>query len=271
MAIGLLSRLLKQLENILLSFINMKPKTKEEIALMRKGGPILSEILHMLADMVTPGMQTVVLEKEARKLIAERNVKPSFLYYDNYPAVLCVSVNDEVVHAVPSSRVLKEGDVVSLDLGIWYENLALDCAVTVGVGTISEKNKKLIEVTRKALDKGLKVVKSGITTGDIGSAIQSYVENNGLEIVRELVGHGVGYEVHEPPQIPNYGSAGKGVFLPENLVIAIEPMVTYGSGNVVLSADGFGYKTINGEYSAHFEVTAVVTKKGVEVLTPLFS
>ncbi len=248
----------------------MKPKTKEEIKKMTAGGKILAVILKSLAKEVKPGIKTIDLENKARELIGKYGVKPSFLGFGDYPAVLCVSVNEQIVHAVPSQRILNEGDIVSLDLGIWHHGLAVDAAITVGAGRISENSQKLIKVTEIALKKGLKAIKSGITTGDLGFAIQSYVESENLNVVRELVGHGVGYDVHEPPQLPNYGKPGVGSELKENLVLAIEPMVTFGSGRIIQGQDGFAYETADKEPAAHFEATVAVTKKGISVLTPIF-
>ena len=247
----------------------LRPKKPEEIEKLKKGGEILSIILNKLVEAIVPGIATVDLEKAAKDLMNQAGVKPSFLWYEGYPAILCTSVNEMVVHELPSGKILKDGDVISLDLGIWYQNLTLDSAMTVGVGEISKEAKKLLETTKKSLEIGLKTAKAGSKTGDIGFAIQKFVESKGFKVIKELVGHGVGYEVHEEPQIPNFGNEGKGVLLPENLVVAIEPMATYGSGNVKLAEDGFGYKTVDGKLSAHFEVTAVITSKGVKVLTPI--
>jgi len=247
----------------------LKPKKPEEIEKLKAGGQLLSAILRELSKIVASDIATIDLEKAAQELIKQAGVKPSFLWYRGYPAALCVSVNNVVVHGLPSTQKLKEGDIVSLDLGIWYENLTVDAAVTVGVGKISKDAKRLIEITRKAINVGLKVIKAGNTTGDIGASIQKFIEGKGYKVIKELVGHGVGYAVHEEPQIPNFGQPGEGIKLPENLVIAIEPMATLGSGEVVLADDGFGYKTADNQLAAHFEVTLVVTPKGAQVLTPL--
>ena len=251
-------------------------KTKEEIAILKQGGSILARVLNELIKEVKPDISTSYLDKVARDLIFSFGAKPAFEGYkpsgasNPYPCALCASPNNVVVHGVPKdSVVLKEGDILKLDLGIKYQNLFTDAAITVGVGEITKERGDLIEVTRKALELGVGQVKAGSHIGDIGAAIANFVESRGLNIIRSLVGHGVGYAVHEEPNVPNYGKAGFGPDLKSGMVLAIEPMVTVGSIEVRQSKDGFGYETIDGSLSAHFEHTVAVTGDGCLVLTKL--
>lgn len=243
-------------------------KTKEEIQIMREGGEILAEILGKLSKAVRPGIPTSAIEKLADELILFYGVKSAFLNFGGYPSSICVSLNDEIVHCVPSERIIKEGDVVSLDFGIVHNGFNLDSAVTVIAGKVKDKKtEKLLSVTREALDKGIKEAKIGKHIGDISYAIQSFVEENGFSVIRELVGHGIGKGLHEEPQIPNFGRKGEGPELVQGLVLAIEPMVSAGSWQTVLSEDKFAYKTKDGSLAAHFEHTIAVTKGGPLVLT----
>lgn len=249
-------------------------KTEKEIEIMAEGGKILREMLQNLALAVRPGITTGSLDKLARELVLswakkmpEAKIQSSFSGYRGYPAFLCVSVNDEVVHGVPSDRALKEGDIVGLDFGIVYKGFHTDSAVTVPVGKITKEAEKLIRVTREALDLGIEEARAGNTTGDIGHAVQKHVEKNDFSVVRELVGHGVGRKLHEEPYVPNYGKKGEGEILKEGMTIAIEPMVMAGLPEVVLGDDGFTYKTADGNLSAHFEHSLAVTKEGPQILT----
>ena len=250
-------------------------KTNEEISILREGGKRHAFILRELAGMVKPGITSLELEESARKLIAEGGDKAAFLNYQPvgakrpYPAVLCVSVNDEVVHGIPNEvgKVLKEGDIVTLDLGLTHKNLITDAAITVPVGKITSEISQLIETTRDALYAGIKAAKGGKKVGDIGVAISRFAAQFNYGVVEELSGHGVGYSVHEDPYVPNYGEAGKGDTLKPGMVIAIEPMFNLGSKRVKLSSDGYTYKTSDGKPSAHFEHTVVITKSGAEILT----
>lgn len=250
-------------------------KSKKEIELIRPGGKILAKILNKVARAVKPGVTTNDLNKLARELIFSFGAVPAFEgYKDNinsisYPAALCTSINEEVVHAIPSNRVLKDGDIISLDLGIIYKGFFTDMAVTVAVGKISNEARKLIRVTKESLDIGITQVKPGNHVGDIGFAIANYIELNDFSIVRQLVGHGVGRAVHEQPQVPNFGKPKTGAILKPGMVIAIEPMVNIGGYEIMGSADGFGFKTVDNSLSAHFEHTVVVTDKGCEVVTKL--
>ena len=242
-------------------------KTKQEIEIMKKAGEISAKILDELKKAVRPGIQTKDLENQARELIKFYNVEPAFLGYEGYPAALCTSVNEVVVHQTPSDYRLKEGDIISLDFGVKYKGYYSDMAITVGVGEISLEAKRLIEVTKKSLRLAIKKVRPGVTTGDIGNAIQRYVESQGFNVVRELCGHGIGKELHEDPQILNYGQRHKGVRLKEGMVICIEPMVSMGSPRIKKVKNGYGYATADGSLSAHFEHMIAVTKEGHWVLT----
>ncbi len=251
-------------------------KTVQETQAMREGGTILAVVLDEVAKRVAPGKSTLFLSNLAYELILAHNAQPSFLGYQPisstppYPAALCVSVNDEVVHAIPSQkRILKEGDIVGLDLGLWFNGMCVDAAVTVGVGTIGTEAQKLIDVTRESLYAGIAAVKNGARTGDIGFAVASYVEKNGFGVVRDLAGHGVGYKVHEEPLIVNFGKKGTGELLSAGMTIALEPMVTQGDWHVTIDRDGWTIRTRDGKLSAHFEHTVLVTEDGCEILTEL--
>lgn len=241
----------------------------EEIQVMRRGGRILAKIIEELKKEVKPGITTKYLDKVASDLILRYGAAPSFKGFNNYPAALCTSINEEIVHAVPSDRVLRKGDILSLDLGIRFKRYCTDMALTIPVGKVDKKTKKLIAVTKKALEIGIEQAKPGNHLEDIGSAIQKYVEKNRFNVVRELCGHGVGKKVHEDPQILNYGERGKGIELKPGMVLALEPMVTVGDWHIKKTKDGFGYKTKGNSLSAHFEHTLVITKKGVKTLTEL--
>src|SRR3989344_3885328 len=255
----------------------MSIKTEDDIRILREGGKRLATILHTVAEEVKAGVVAAYLNELAERLIKEGGDTPSFLGYKPkgarrpFPAALCVSVNDEVVHGIPNEaeKILREGDIVALDAGLIHNGLYTDMAITVGVGVIDEKAQKLLEVTKKSLALGIKEIKAGATTGDIGAAIQKFVEPYGFGIVRDLAGHGVGYGVHEDPFIPNFGTKGEGVELKTGMVIAIEPMLNEGSAEVRLDSDGYTYRTQDGSRSAHFEATIVVTEKGSEILTQM--
>lgn len=249
-------------------------KTESEIQRLKKGGPVLAEILRKVAKKVAPGVTTRELNDYAHDLIIKAGHKPAFLNYKPegqnapYPASLITSVNSEVVHGIPGKYVLKEGDIIALDLGLNYEGVFLDHAITVPVGGITTpKDKELIAVTEQALYEGIGVIKPGATVGDIGYAIESYVKPYKLGIVRSLSGHGVGRAIHEDPYVPNYGKKGKGAKLLPGMVIAIEPMLTRGSEDIVTMRDGYTLKTVDGSRSAHFEHTVLITEEGAEILT----
>jgi methionyl aminopeptidase len=249
-------------------------KSKEEIKTMREGGKRHMQILKEVAKAVKPGVSTKYLDEIAYKLILKGGDKPAFLNYTPegvsypYPASLCVSINDEIVHGIPNKKVfLEEGDIVSLDLGLIHKGLITDGAITVPVGKIGKDIKKLLEVTKKALELGIAAAKPGNHVGDIGHAIESYIRPMGYGIVKILSGHGVGYSVHEDPYIPNYGKAGKGEKLVPGMVIAIEPMINMGTGEVYATDDEYTFITADAKMSAHFEHTVAITEKGPIILT----
>lgn len=249
-------------------------KSEKEIENLREGGQKLAYVLQKVAEAVKLGLTTKELDQLAETLIIASGGMPSFKGYtafgarSAYPASLCTSINDEVVHGIPSEkRVLEEGDIIGLDIGMRYKGLYTDMAVTVGVGRIDADSEKLIEVTRQSLEKGIAEVHSGAHIGDIGETVQVFAEQNGFGVVRELVGHGVGHAVHEDPEVPNFGKRGRGMRLTEGMVLALEPMVTAGNPRVMLAKDEWTWKTKDGSRSAHFEHTVVVTKNGASVLT----
>lgn len=245
-------------------------KSQDEIDTMREGGKILSSVLKEVIDHVKPGISSLELDSLAYDLLMASGGKPAFKGYQGYPASLCISINSEVVHGIPSKkRILKDGDIVGLDLGFFFKGLYTDMAETVAVGKISKKAQKLLTITQKALQKGIAVIKPENTLGDVGSAIQLFVEKNGFNVVRSLVGHGVGRAVHEEPPVPNYGEAGTGIKLKTGMTIALEPMVTGGDYPVKVLDDKWTVVTKDDSLSAHFERTLVVTNTGNEILTPL--
>src|SRR3990167_3019723 len=243
-------------------------KTQKEIQIMREGGKILAEILKKLEKAVKPGITTNDLEKLADELILSYGVESSFLGFDGYPNILCTSLNDEVVHGVPSGRVLKEGDLLKIDMGVLQRGFHTDSATTVLVGNKEDSVKRnLIQTTKEALEIGISKAKVGNTLGDIGVAIQKHVEDKGFNVIRDLVGHGIGRELHEPPQVLNYGKAGTGEKLVSGMVIAIEPMVVTGKWGIKNGKDGYAFVTKDGGLAAHFEHTIAITEKGPEILT----
>ena len=250
-------------------------KIKQEIETMAEGGKILKEMLDKLSAAVQPGITTEEIDKLAKELVfswqkklPKTEIKPSFFGYRGYPAFTCVSVNDEVVHGVPStSKIIKNSDIVSVDFAISYRGFHVDSATTVAVGKISKEAQKLLDATWESLNLGIQEAVVGNTIGHIGNAVQNYVEKNGFSVVRELVGHGIGKHLHEEPYVPNYGKKNEGEMLKEGMVIAIEPMVNAGGPEVVLAEDKTTYKTKDGSLSAHFEHTVTITKDGPQVLT----
>lgn len=262
----------------------IKIKTQKEIEIMKEGGNILAKVLKELTKAVKPGITTQELDKLARELVFKfgakhasadsfGGAKPAFLNYNGYPATLCTSINNEIVHGVPSDRKLQKGDLLKLDMGVLYKGFYTDSAVTVLVGSglaFDKKTllkKKLIKITRAALAIGIDQAKIGNTLGDVGFAIQKYVEKNGFNVVRDLVGHGIGRELHEEPQVPNYGKPGEGEKLREGMVIAIEPMVVTGDWKTKDGPDGFVFQTRDGSLAAHFEHTVAITDRGPIILT----
>lgn len=250
-------------------------KTKEEIDILREGGKRLSFIMSELIKIIKPGISTLELDKLAYKLATRDGDKPSFLNYrikgakKAYPASLCVSINDEIVHGIPNAkpRLLQNGDIVSLDMGLNHKGLFTDHAVTVGVGDISEADQKLINITKQSLYEGISVIKEGKSVNDISHAIEKYIRPYHFGIVEELCGHGVGHKVHEDPYIPNFCFQNKSERLKAGMVLALEPMVNAGTKHIILDDDDFTYRTADGKRSAHFEHTVLVTKNGAEILT----
>lgn len=246
----------------------IKLKNLQEIKILKEGGKLLAAIMAEISSQVKPGVTTGSLNIEAERLIRKAGASPAFLKYLGFPASLCVSVNEVIVHGVPGFYVLKEGDIVSLDLGIRYKELITDMAVTLPVGEISEKAQKLITVTGEALWLAIDQALPGNSIGDIGFAIQNYVASQGFNVIKDLVGHGVGYEVHEEPEIFNFGERGAGPELKEGMVLAIEPMVSAGDWHIKQLKDG-SFVTRDGSLAAHFEHTVAITKSGAEILTLL--
>jgi len=250
-------------------------KTKEEIAKLKEGGKVLHDLLHFLAGEVREGVSTKYLESLARKEIEEVGAKPAFLKYTPhgadrpFPAALCVSVNDVVVHGIPNENpiIIKNGDIVTIDTGLCYKGMYTDSAITIPCGEIDEKAKLLLKATKEALNMAIKVVRDGATTGSIGAAIEKVAKKYKFFPAEDLGGHGVGYSQHEDPFIPNFKMRGDGVVLKEGMVLAIEPMLNEGTSKVDFLSDGYTVVTHDGSRSAHFEHTIVVTKNGAEILT----
>jgi len=251
----------------------MLKKTPEQIEIMREGGKRLADVLDEVQKAVVSGITTGELDNIAEKLIRKGGDVPSFLGYrpdgaaTPFPATLCTSVNNEVVHGIPGDKVLKEGDIIGIDLGLCRKGFHVDMARTVAVGEIDECAKNLISVTKKSLDAAIASIKPGMRTGDIGVAIEKVVNPSGFSIVLELGGHGIGERVHEDPYVPNFADPGKGVVLEEGIVLAIEPIVNEGGEEIDLGSDGYTFTTKDGKRSAHFEHTIAITKNGTEILT----
>ncbi len=242
-------------------------KTPEEIKTMREGGRILARIMQEIENMVKPGITTEELDRAAEALILSNGALPSFKGFNKFPASLCTSVNEEIVHGIPSGRVLKEGDIISLDLGLLYKGFHSDMAVTVAVGSVPPELNRIIKITKKALKRGISQALPGQTVGDIGNEIEKFIEGQGFSVVRELCGHGIGKNLHEDPQIPNYGQKNTGTKIKEGMVICIEPMAVAGDWHIKKAKDGYGYQTKDGSLAAHFEHTIAITKNGPEILT----
>jgi methionyl aminopeptidase len=244
-------------------------KSRDEIAIMREAGRILAEVLGLVTARLRPGLIEKELDETARQEFKKRGVIPTFLGYAHppYPATICVSINDEIVHGIPGKREISDGDIVSIYICCTYNGFVADMAVTVGVGNVSPEAQRLIDVTKEALWRGIRASRGNARVGDIGHAIQEYVEGQGFSVVREYVGHGVGRQMHEDPQIPNYGSPGTGTVLRPGMVIAIEPMVNMGDWRTKKDADNWTVRTVDGSLSAHFEHTLAITEGEAEVLT----
>ena len=234
---------------------------------MREAGKILRDTLNMLKEHVKVGVTTKELDKLAHDYIISRGAKPSFLGYGGFPGSICASVNEQVVHGIPSNRKLISGDIIGIDCGVIYKGWQSDAARTFAVGEISEKHKKLIQVTEQSFFEAMKVIREGARLGDIGAAVQNLAESNGFSVVRDLVGHGIGKDMHEDPQVPNYGKAGKGLRLKRNMTLAIEPMINEGTYEVSALDDGWTVVTDDDGYSAHYENTVLITEDGYEILS----
>lgn len=242
-------------------------KTQDEINAIRKSSLLVGKTLAEIAKIVEPGVTTLQLDKVAETFIRDHGAYPGFLGYHDFPNSICASVNQAVVHGIPNAQPLKEGDIVSVDIGVLWEGFWGDSAFTFAVGNISDDLKKLLEATRVCLELGLEQAAIGKRIGDIGYAVQTYAESKGYGVVRELVGHGVGIELHEAPEVPNYGRRGHGLVLTEGMVLAIEPMINQGTKNVRQLKDGWTIETQDGKASAHFEHTVAVGKGGAEKLS----
>jgi len=242
-------------------------KTPEEIKIMAEGGKILAKVMKEVAKLAKPGITTLELDRAAEALILSKGAEPAFKGREGFPYSLCASVNEIIVHGYPSDYVLKQGDIIGLDLGVLYKGYYSDMSVTIPIGKVSFQAKKMIDVAKKSLALAIKKVKVGAATGDIGNTIQKFVEKQGFSVVRDLCGHGIGKDLHEDPKILNFGEFGKGEELVEGMVICIEPMITAGDWKLVKAKDGYGYATKDSSLSAHFEHTIAITKKGPVVLT----
>jgi methionyl aminopeptidase len=242
-------------------------KSPEEVAAMREAGRITAKLLRTLAAEVKPGVKTRELDAVCVEELARHGAESSFKNYHGYPAHICTSVNDEVVHGIPGDRTLREGDIVSIDVGVKFKGYQGDAAVTVGVGKISPEAKRLIKVTEGALHAGIAAARQDVHLGEISAAVQSYVESNGFSVVREYTGHGIGREMHEDPQIPNFGDRSEGPVLRKGMTLAIEPMVNAGVWKTRVRDDQWTVVTADGSLSAHFEHTIAVTNGSAEILT----
>ena len=242
-------------------------KTQEEIELMAKSGEILAKIMRELKARVKPGITTKELDKLAEELIFSYKAKPAFKGYNGFPFVLCTSINEQIVHGVPSGRELIEGDILSLDFGVIYHGFYSDMAITLPIGSINPEANRLIRVTKKALKRAIARVKPGKTIGDIGHAIENYIDGQGFKVVRDLCGHGIGKQLHEKPDVLNFGKRHKGLELKPRMVLALEPMAVMGNPGIKKGPDGFCYQTADNSLSAHFEHTVAVTEKGPRILT----
>lgn len=242
-------------------------KSKHELKIMQKAGQISKAALLAAGDLVAPGVTTRQLDEAARRVIEKAGAKPAFLGYGGFPATICCSINDEVIHGIPGDRVIQEGDIVSIDTGAIYEGYYGDNAATFGAGKISEEAQKLIDVTRQSFYEGVKFARKGQRISDISHAIGAYCEARGYGVVREFVGHGIGTKMHEAPEIPNFGAPGHGPRLMPGMTLAIEPMINMGTWKVKVLPDGWTVKTLDGSLSAHYENTVLITEGEPIILT----
>lgn len=242
-------------------------KTEREIEIIKANGRIVAKTLELVGEKIKPGVKTKELDRWAEDFIRKQGARPAFKGYRGFPASICVSIDNEVVHGIPGGRKIEEGQVISVDIGVFKDNYYADGAFTFPVGQISDKAQRLIQITQEALKRGLEIVREGRFLSDISYAIQSFVEKDGFSVVRDLVGHGIGMNMHEEPQIPNFGSPGQGPILKQGMVLAIEPMVNVGSFEIETREDNWTIVTKDGSLSAHFEHTVAVTENGAIVLT----
>lgn len=242
-------------------------KTRAQIDKMRQAGILVAQTLDLMERLAKPGIRTIDLDAAAEEFILSKGAVPAFKGYMGYPATLCVSIDDEVVHGIPSDRSLKEGQIVSVDVGVNLDGWYGDAARTLCIGSVSADAMRLLEVTQEALKRGISQAKAGNRLGDISAAVQTYAEEHGYSVVRELVGHGIGQRMHEEPQVPNFGRAHTGPELKAGMVLAIEPMLNVGGCEVSFDADKWTVRTADGSLSAHFEHTVAITESGPEILT----
>jgi len=243
-------------------------KNSEQLALMQQAGRITGEALLYIRDFVREGVSTYELDKLIRQFIEKHGARPSFLNYSGFPASACISINDEVIHGIPSKkRILQDGDIVKIDVGACYKGYHGDSARTIPVGNVSQEAQFLIEATRQSFFEGVAMAKAGMRIGDIGSAIQTYAESKGFSVVRPYIGHGIGHDLHEQPDVPNYGTPGRGIRLCNGMTIAIEPMINAGVKEVKNLSDGWTVKTADGKLSAHYENTVAILPDGPRILT----
>ena len=242
-------------------------KSPHEIDLMRRSGKITAAARALAGEMVKPGVTTQEINDAVERFIRQQGAVPSFLHYNGYPASVCISVNDEIIHGIPGKRVLQEGDIVSVDVGAYIGGFHGDCAATFPCGRISPEAQRLIDVTRQSFFEGIRFAREGQRLQDVSAAVQAYVEQNGFSVVREYVGHGVGAKMHESPEIPNYGRPGHGPRLLRGMTLAIEPMVNAGSAAITQLSDGWTVKTADGKWAAHYENTILITDGAPEILT----
>jgi methionyl aminopeptidase len=242
-------------------------KSEEEIELIRHSSQLLAKTLGEIAQVIGPGVKTIELDTLARTYIRDNGGEPAFLNYSGFPYSLCISLNDQVVHGFPSTYEIKEGDIVSIDCGVILNKFVGDSAYTFAIGDIAPDTKKLLDVTKECLNLGVEKAVAGMRIGDVGYAVQEHAEKNGFGVVKELVGHGVGFKLHEKPEVPNYGKRGSGAKLEEGMVIAIEPMINAGKAGVKFWKDGWTVSTVDGKPSAHYEHTVAVRKGKADVLS----
>ena len=242
-------------------------KTERELEIMRRACKITAAARALAGEMVRPGVTTGEIDKAVHDFIVSQGAKPSFLHYQGYPASACISVNEVVIHGIPGKRVLKDGDIVSVDVGAYYQGFHGDCAATFACGNISQEAQRLIDVTKQSFFEGIRFARQGYRVSDISHAVQTYVEANGFSVVRAFVGHGVGEHLHEEPSVPNYGAPGKGPRLVKNMTIAVEPMVNMGTYDVRVLRDGWTTVTADGKLAAHYENSILITDGEAEILT----